>query len=172
MEGKINNKIERYVSEMKRELKMMIQSTLTNESEKNIMINYINGIPNLVLTSEDLTKRRRIKNIVPFHERCMAKRANGVQCTRRRKADCSFCGTHVKNQPHGIVELNEDHTKSEYKQVIIRTQDINGILYYIDDDGNVYHGKDIMNNSENPRIIAKYVHHKETGSFHIPEFGI
>ena len=35
-------------------------------------------------------------------------------------------------------------------------QDINGILYYIDNDNNVYNNEDILNNVTNPEILYKY----------------
>jgi hypothetical protein len=37
------------------------------------------------------------------------------------------------------------------------TENIGGILYYIDKYNNVYKNEDIMNNIKNPRIIAKYI---------------
>ena len=38
----------------------------------------------------------------------------------------------------------------------VHIQEINGILYYIDKNNNVYKTEDILCNSKNPRIIAKY----------------
>ena len=41
----------------------------------------------LKLTKEDFMKRKRVKNMVPIQQRCLAKRANGEQCTRKKKRD-------------------------------------------------------------------------------------
>ena len=46
-------------------------------------------------------------------------------------------------------------------------QEIKGIKYYIDDNNNVYNNYDIINNVENPRIIAKY--EKQLDKYTIPE---
>ena len=35
-------------------------------------------------------------------------------------------------------------------------QEINGILYYIDDFGNIYKSEEIISNKGNPNVIAKY----------------
>jgi hypothetical protein len=49
-------------------------------------------------------------------------------------------------------------------------QDIGGIIYYVDQTGNVYQAEDIVLNKINPKIIAKYV---KTGDvYSIPAFGI
>jgi hypothetical protein len=108
----------------------------------------------LVIIKEDLQKKKRIKNIVPVFERCRGKRANGEQCTRRRKNDAQLCGTHIKGTPHGIIELTEQISKTQ--KVEIWTQDIRGIIYYIDDNNNVYNSKDIFENKINPEIMAKW----------------
>ena len=39
----------------------------------------------LKMTKEDFMKRKRVKNMVPSQQRCLAKRANGEQCTRKKK---------------------------------------------------------------------------------------
>ena len=49
--------------------------------------------------------------------------------------------------------VNEDE---DLLKIDIFTENICGILYYIDKYNNVYNTEDIMNNIKNPRIIAKY----------------
>ena len=49
------------------------------------------------------------------------------------------------------------------KKVEIWIQEINGIVYYIDGKNNIYRTEDILCNSQNPSIIAKYV--KEDGIY-------
>jgi hypothetical protein len=48
--------------------------------------------------------------------------------------------------------------------------DIKGIIYFIDHLKNVYKTEDILEEKENPRIIAKAT--CENGIHHIPEFDI
>ena len=123
----------------------------------------------LVLTKEDFTKRKRVKNVVPFFDRCTAKRANNEQCTRRKKTDCEYCGTHMKGTPNGMMEAQNESVPTMQK-IEVWAQDIGGIIYYVDQTGNVYQAEDIVLNKINPKIIAKYV---KTGDvYSIPAFGI
>ena len=65
---------------------------------------------------------------------------------------------------------NQEENKEEVQKVEVWAQDILGIIYYIDKNGNVYQAEDIVSNKQNPKIIAKYV---KTGTgISIPEFGI
>ena len=48
-------------------------------------------------------------------------------------------------------------------------QDIKGIMYHIDGAGNVYDPEDIVANTVNPNIIAKYVKNSN-GEYSIPDF--
>ena len=47
-------------------------------------------------------------------------------------------------------------------------QEIKGIIYYIDEEGNVYDTDDILGQTVNPRVIAKYV--KTGDNYNIPAF--
>ena len=122
----------------------------------------------LKLTKEDFMKRKRVKNTVPIQERCLAKRANGEQCTRKKKEGCDYCGTHTKGVPCSIMDNEENGDKSKLNQqsVNIWVQNIKRIEYFIDGSQNVYKHEDVINNSTNPRIIAKYSK-SETGAFSI-----
>jgi hypothetical protein len=64
-------------------------------------------------------------------------------------------------------------TKKKSKESVdepkmIWVEDIGGIIYHIDNDGNVYKQEDIMYKKENPEIIARYM--KENGKYHIVSF--
>ena len=116
--------------------------------------------------NEDFAKRKRVKNIVPTYERCSAKRANGEQCTRRKKDDTNaYCGTHCKGRPHGVI--NESTTVATSRKIQVSAIDIKGIVYYLDDNGNVYDTEDILSNIKNPRVIAQY--EKDGDKYSIPE---
>ena len=97
-------------------------------------------------------KRKRNKHQIPLNERCIAKKCGGEQCTRRKKNDSNFCGTHIKGTPHGQTT---DFT-SNLKKVNVYAEDIDGIIYHIDDHGNVYNTEDLCRSLDNPRIISKY----------------
>jgi hypothetical protein len=51
----------------------------------------------------------------------------------------------------------------------ISTEEINGIIYYIDEYDNVYHTEDILEGKENPRIITKAKKNVDN-SYLIPDF--
>jgi hypothetical protein len=182
MERRINKKINSYLLTLKDNMKKHILHAQTNlkeiihaNSSKNTsninedidatmmeLLQSIFDYENLVLQPEDYAKRKRTKNNIPLHEQCIAKRANGQQCSRRKKGDYEFCGTHSKGTPHGIVSKdvsnNNEHTNPDMnnKKVEVWLEDINGIMYYIDGTNNIYDTSDILNNNINPKIIAKY----------------
>lgn len=133
--------------------------------------------PVLKLEKTDFQKRKRVKNVVPLHDRCIACRANGEQCTRRRKGTDEYCGTHIKGTPHGIIskEKQNSQPKCTTKKVSVWAQDIKGIIYYIDDDLNVYETIAILQGTENPKVIAKYEKALDVEGnveYTIPSFGI
>ena len=45
-----------------------------------------------------------------------------------------------------------------------------GIVYYLDQHGNVYDTEDVMNNVVNPKIIAKYI--LQNDKYTIPSLGL
>jgi hypothetical protein len=123
----------------------------------------------VILQKEDFTKRKRIKNSIPDLNRCVAKLANGEQCTRRRKSECEFCGTHTKGTPHGLVR--ESNTFANVLQKVeVSAVEIKGIVYYVDSFTNVYKTEDVLDGKDNPEIIARYV--KNGDVYTIPEFGL
>ena len=131
------------------------------------VMNFIYGADKLKLSKDDFAKRKRVKNAVPVFDRCHAKRANGEQCTRRKKDGCLCCGTHTKGTPHGMFDtLDQPMTNIKVETWV---QDIKGIMYHIDSQGNVYDPEDIVANKMNPNVIAKYIKH-ENGIYSIPVF--
>lgn len=151
MEKKANAKITNYVDEMRLNVITKIQQGETNES----LISYIQEYPLFSLDSEDFTKRKRVKNKIPLGDRCCAKRADGGQCTRRKKNDQdNYCGTHMKGTPHGTINVIVSDLVGVKKEVWV--EEIGGIMYYLDNNNNVYNAEDIMSNRTNPKIIAKW----------------
>ena len=158
MEKIINDKILCYFGDMKHDMITIIKDGKMNsmnvDSILNQVMNYIYEKPILQLERSDFVKRKRMKTVVPQYDRCHARRANKEQCTRRKKNNECYCGTHIKGRPHG--EINESVANHGKKKEVM-TQDIKGIIYFLDMDGNVYHTDDIKNSITNPRVIAKYV---------------
>ena len=152
MEKKIINKTNQFINEMKD--KIIKELNKDNFDSQNI-VTFIDNYPSIQFNKEDFIKRKRIKNIVPNYDRCVAKRANGEQCTRRNKSGAQFCGTHIKGTPHGVINVNND-TKPNIKRIQVSAVDVSGIYYYIDKDNNVYNTDDVFHNKEITRIIGKY----------------
>lgn len=168
MERRINKRIEQYVHTLKTDLVNNIQSCSsfeTNQADMLELVNYIYQYDKFELTKEDFLKRKRVKSMVPMYERCCAKRANGEQCTRRKKDLDQYCGTHSKGKPHGIITDEEPIVTT--KKIEVNAIDIKGIVYYLDSTENVYDTEDVISNKTNPRIIAKYK--KDGDVYSIPE---
>lgn len=173
MERRVAKKLDCHFFEFKNDIKKWFQDNsceITGNSNKSAFLQYIFDYNNVSLSKEDFQKRKRIKNVVPQYDRCCAFRANNEQCTRRKKDESNFCGTHIKGTPHGIVS-NNTGKEHKLKKIQIWVEDIKGICYYIDDSNNVYDHEDIINNKDNPKIIATYSVDYE-GKYSIPEYGI
>tara|TARA_B100000401_G_C52813910_1_gene725612 strand:- start:3226 stop:3705 length:480 start_codon:yes stop_codon:yes gene_type:complete len=147
--------IEEQVTKYIEKYKKHIETTLINDKVSNEeLIAKINTYPCFELDAS-FTKKPRTKNEVEPQHRCEALRANNTQCTRRKKAGCLFCGTHVKGIPNGRITNANQEVKS--KTIKVFTQDIGGILYYIDDDNNIYNTEDVVKKNKNPRVVGKYI---------------
>jgi len=168
MEKRINKKIETYTTAFKEKILQCSSQLGIKDEQLNSLMQYIYDYERLSLNKDDFLKRKRVKNVVPYFDRCCAKRASSEQCTRRKKEGCEYCGTHMKGTPHGLVENEEN--KQTTQKIEVWAQEILGIIYYIDKFGNVYQAEEIVSNKTNPKVIAKYV--KNGDVFSIPEFGI
>ena len=154
MEKKLNVKIASWFSTFKKQIASKILDT-DSDKEPTELLQYIYNYPHLSLTKQDLQKRTRIKNTVPYHDRCRALRANQEQCTRRKRSISKFCGTHIKGIPHGEITDNPG-TVETFKKVQVWAQEISGIIRHLDNNGNVYDPQDIVQGVTNPKVIAKY----------------
>jgi hypothetical protein len=170
MERRLNKKLEAYIASFKDSIRdKATQMGMTKDEKVNQLIQHVYDYERLMFLKEDFQKRKRVKNFVPIYDRCCAKRASNEQCTRRKKEGSEYCGTHLKGTPHGIVDTQNEQKNTTHK-VEVYAQDIQGIVYYIDKNNNVYQAEDIAMNKVNPKIIAKYV---KTGDvYSIPEFNI
>ena len=170
MEKRLNKKAETYVTTFKDSIReKAAQMGMSKNDQVNQLLQYIYDHDRLSFVKEDFQKRKRVKNFVPIFDRCCAKRASSEQCTRKKKEDSDYCGTHMKGTPHGIMD-NQQENKFTTQKIEVWAQDIQGIIYYIDKNNNVYQTEDIIVNKINPKIIAKYV--KIGEQYSIPELNI
>ena len=169
---KVNNHQRRFKDNIREWLIKNDVQFQTNDHSHNLsaFLRYLYDYEQLELTKDDFKRRKRVTNIIPISERCIAKRASGDQCTRRKKNGHCYCGTHIKGSPHGIVE-NTNTNNDCLTKVDIWVEEIKGIQYYLDNAGNVYNPKDIIESNPKPDILAKWT--KDTdGVYHIPAFKI
>lgn len=150
MEKRITHKVNEYI--------LNIKKTLLEEKNSEDILSRIQLIEPIKFEKSDFTKRNRAKNTIPLNDRCLARRANSEQCTRRKNKGCDYCGTHAKGVPHGTIATESE---IKYKKQEVWAEDINGIIYYIDHNNNVYKTEDILNNIVNPRIIYKWKKNNE-----------
>ena len=127
MEKKIENKIKTYIGEFKKDLLNMINTT----ENKNALIQYVQNYKVIEISPDDFKRRKRIKNVIPDYNRCIAKKGDESRCTRKKKENTDFCGTHEKAIPYGTIDININN-KQIINNVDIWYQEINGIYYYID----------------------------------------
>jgi hypothetical protein len=173
MESRITLKTSKNIND----LKMSVMNVISNaqfDSNSDIckLRQYVSQFSDNIFEKTDFAKHARIKSTVPSNNQCLAKKATLEQCTRRRKDGFSYCGTHIKGQPHGTMNLDVQNNvvPNTHVSVTIVAKEINGIMFYLDDYGNVYLTEDICNNIKNPSIIAKYT--KCGDIYHIPSLNI
>jgi hypothetical protein len=180
MERRIGGRIDSYIIAFKDDVSLKIRelnTALLAESQQTQvadqlckqLISFVYDYEKLKLGKEDFMKRKRVKNIVPSQHRCHAKRANGEQCTRKKKVGCDYCGTHTKGAPNSIMDdgANENlAVKTSQQSVNVWVQNIKGIEYFIDANNNVYKHEDVIENATNPQIIAKCAKN-ESGQYSI-----
>jgi|1048.fasta_scaffold93080_1 hypothetical protein len=149
-----NKRFGAYFGKMVHDVEIVASGYDSSPAIENIL-KYIREYPPLMLEKAELQKKKRQNGAVPAHMRCMAKCGKGEQCSRRRQAESSYCGTHTKGTPHGVVEADSSPSLVT-KKVSTWLEDINGIQYYIDEGGNVYNHQDIIEGKTNPRVVAKW----------------
>ena len=157
MDRKLNKVIADYIGDFKKNVKEKSLELKFNESQKiQELVEYVFNYDRLVLSKEDVSKRKRVKNTIPNTNRCHAKRANCEQCTRKQKEGHTFCGTHVKGTPHGVINNYNQENNETYVVGEVVAEDINGIVYYLDKAGNVFSTEDVLKGTPNPKVIGQY----------------
>ena len=151
MEKRVNQQLEKYLLQFKDHIKQKVTDLgIEDKVKSNELLEFVYEYERLSFTKDDFIKRKRVQNIIPENNRCIAKKSCNEQCTRRRRSDSEYCGTHSKYtaQTDGDTVLT--------KSVEVVAKEMEGIVYYVDEFQNVYRTEDILNDKENPKIIAKY----------------
>lgn len=91
---------------------------------------------------------------ININSRCIAICSDNTQCTRVKKRGCLLCGNHAKNDTSRVSVID------------VWVEEINGIVYYLDKNGNVYDTESVLENRPNPFIIGKYSGIKPNISIH------
>ena len=150
----MEKRIQNYVNQHMQRFKDHTRDTILNEEiSQNEKLENIFNFEMCSIDINNFIKKKRVRNVIPNEDKCVAFRANKERCTRRKKDGYDVCGTHLKGTPHGKVDnVNE---MANIKKVDVWTQDIGGIIYYIDVDNNVYDSNDIMKSKNSPTVIGK-----------------
>ena len=159
MEKRISKKCEDHVLQFKGEIKKWLDEnniTLSGDQTLSQFLEFIYDYNTVTLSKDDFIKRKRVKNEVPYYERCCACRANGEQCSRRKQDNENYCGTHIKGTPHGSINTIKENTNNSLKKVEVSLKEIQGIWHYVDDNKNIYKTEDVLSNRLNPSIIGSY----------------
>ena len=152
MEKHLNDAISEYIVEFKNNIRdKIIELGLEEGQSMHKLMEYIYEYPKMEFKKGDVAKRKRNKNAVPDNNRCNARLANNEQCTRRRKDGSEYCGTHVKGTPNGQVSQCGE---CKLLRTEVTAKEIDGIVYYIDEQNRIYNTEQVMSNKQNPDIIG------------------
>ena len=150
----MEKRIQSFVDEHMHGFKEFTRSIVLDEGmSQNEKLEKIYSYDQCCINLESFIKKKRVRNVIPNEDKCVAFRANKERCTRRKKDGHDVCGTHLKGTPHGKV--NSEVATTNIKKRDVWTQDIGGIIYYIDSENNVYNSNDIMKSKVSPTVIGK-----------------
>jgi hypothetical protein len=145
MENRIKKKVAGYTNQFKDDLIKEINKLNDEAGNTQKLLGFITNYSRINFNDDDFSKRKRVKNHVPEYDRCGAKRADGLQCTRRKKCDHSYCGTHLKGTPHGEITVSMVKQK---KKVELSLVNVAGIVHYVDETGKQYSAESVLNMKE------------------------
>lgn len=129
----------------------------TNINKRDIMINNARKFVENYASAPAPTPREPPEQ----SQRCTAIRAGGQQCTRRRKENTTFCGTHVRYGQTACSGTNIEHsstpTENNTSVGIARSLravvSSSGIPHFVDDNSNVWCAEDVCSEQVNPRKV-------------------
>jgi hypothetical protein len=149
MDKRMNQQLEKYLVQFKDHIKdKLAELDFSEKSKVNDLLEYVYDYERLVFSKDDFTKRRRVQCSIPEDSRCIANKSCNERCTRRRKEGSEYCGTHYK--------YSTTEGQDALKKMDVIAKEMEGIVYYVDDFQNIYRTEDILNEKENPHVVAKY----------------
>ena len=138
-----NNKLKHILNEISVNYNINIDTLVQKYCEPNLSISDL-ALP--------IKKKKRKKNrILDKNELCMAKKADGHQCTRRRKDGKEYCGKHMNNLKFGRID-DDDKYNDTSKYIKTTQEKIDGVDYLVDSNNVVY-----SFDKNNPTIIGSKV---------------
>ena len=141
-----NNKLKHILNEISVNYNINIDTLVQKYCEPNLSISDL-ALP--------IKKKKRKKNrILDKNELCMAKKADGHQCTRRRKDGKEYCGKHLNNLKFGRID-DDDKYNDTSKYIKTTQEKIDGVDYLVDSNNVVY-----SFDKNNPTIIGSKVNGK------------
>ena len=112
----------------------------------------------------EIDNKKNNKKKIAKGIRCMAKKADGDQCTRRRRVkdsdgniicpEVDYCGKHIKSIKYGRVDDDMTHKGEDYIRTI--RENLDGEYYLVDPLTNTVYSY----NKENPVLIGKKINDK------------
>lgn len=86
------------------------------EIPKKLVNDYIikNCISSITKYNNNVRKRNRKK--LSNELRCMGRKIDGRQCTRRKKTGCDYCQSHIKKLTNGRIDQDYDTNKKKNKR--------------------------------------------------------
>lgn len=159
IENNVNTYYNKQFSEFKQHIITLLKNHPLHEPLTPI-IQHISDTKNMPSDSNLFAPKKRQTSKIDSGSQCCALTDKGTQCSRKRKGDNIYCGTHdpterAKKIKH-ILQPSNQTTNTKTTRIAIHEQIINGIHYYIDNIGNVYCHGDIILDKNNPSIIANW----------------
>ena len=116
------------------------------EVDYETLMNKYNIESNNKNTKKTNKKKNNKKNNI-----CMAKKADGLQCTRRKKNTMDYCGKHIKKLKFGRID-DELRYSDKTKYIKTKREIIDGEYYLVDEQNLVY-----SCSKTNPLLLGKKV---------------
>jgi len=193
MERKISLNVASYISKFKEDIKMKMfqlqlldETTLHDEKLLNdkieekldqtdslnqnmcyILLQYIYDYDNFEITKDLLEKKNRKIKQINYNNRCCALKMDGNRCSRSKRDNSDYCGTHNKiNIQHTQAiqtpqsQIQEalpqcDTSAVDNDKIELKMIEVEGIVHYIDSENNIYRMEDILSKNTNPAKIGR-----------------
>lgn len=133
----------------------MDKSVLFNSLNKKLQF-IVNDELNKILTNISNKYNISYDELVEFvnkdndNNKCIARKQDGLQCTRNKKPNSDYCGKHETNRKYGRIDDNCNIHNDDEDCEKTHIEKISNIDYLVDNDNFVY-----TNNIENPTLIGK-----------------